>query len=640
MPNLIEVNYDQTQQSKLTNDFGMREMQEKAYEKRDAKYLLLKAPPASGKSRALMFIALDKLINQGLKKIIVAVPQKSIGSSFATTNLKQFGFYANWEVEDKYNLCIADDTKKMTKEFDEFLKSDAKILICTHATLRNTYEYLDKSKFDNTLLAIDEFHHVSSSNDNKLGELLRFLMSNSTAHIVAMTGSYFRGDNEYVLLPQDEAKFEKVTYNYYDQLNGYEHLKSLGIGYHFYTGKYTGAIGEILDTDKKTIIHIPNVNTGESEKDKHGEVDRIIDIIGTHVETTDDEVIIVKRHSDGKLLKIADLVEDDKKKRAKIDNYLFNMNSIDDMDIIIALGKAKEGFDWAYCEHALTVGYRGSLTDVIQIIGRATRDSSNKTKAQFTNLIAKPDAQNDDVTVAVNNMLKAITSSLLMEQVLAPSFKFKPRFENDDEPSKKGEIKIKGFKLPSKKVQEIFENDINDIKATILQDKDIQKTITGDIEPEVINEVLIPKIIKVKYPELNDDEVKELSQCVVIDSVVKNSDTKIEGDKKLIKMANDFINIDDLHIDLINSINPFQNAYEILSKQVTPNVLKLIQDSIGLTKIQMTTDEAIKLYNMLSDFKNKHNRLPDINASDEREKRMAEAMLFLANLKRERKNNG
>ncbi len=643
MPNLIEVNYEQTGQSKSTNNFGMREMQEKAYEKRDAKYLLLKAPPASGKSRALMFIALDKLINQGLKKVIVAVPQKSIGSSFSSTDLKQFGFYANWEVEDKYNLCITDDKKILTKEFDEFLKSDAKILICVHNTLRNTYEYLDKSKFDNVLLAIDEFHHVSSSNDNKLGELLRFLMSNTTAHIVAMTGSYFRGDNEYVLLPQDEAKFEKVTYNYYDQLNGYEYLKSLGIGYHFYTGKYTGAIGEILDTSKKTIIHIPNPNAGESEKDKHGEVDRIIDIIGDseNMEIDEHGVMHIKRHTDGKIIKIADLVEDDKKKRAKIDNYLFNMDSIDDIDIIIALGKAKEGFDWAYCEHALTVGYRGSLTDVIQIIGRATRDSSNKTKAQFTNLIAKPDAQNDDVTVAVNNMLKAITSSLLMEQVLAPSFKFKPRFENDNEPSKKGEIKIKGFKLPSsKKVLEIFESDINDIKATILQDNDIQKTITGNIEPEVINEVLIPKIIKVKYPELNDNEVKELSQCVVIDSVVKNSDTKIEGDKKLIKMANDFINIDDLNIDLINSINPFQNAYEILSKQVTPNVLKLIQDSIGLTRIKMTTDEAIKLYNMLSDFKNKHNRLPDINSSDEKEKRMAEAMLFLANLKRERANNG
>ncbi|MEA2100835.1 MAG: DEAD/DEAH box helicase [Campylobacterota bacterium] len=641
MPNLLEIDYEQTGQSKTTNEFGMREMQEKAYEKRDSQYLLLKAPPASGKSRALMFLALDKLINQGVKKVIVAVPQKSIGSSFSSTNLKQFGFYADWEVEEKYNLCVADETKKMTKEFNDFLNSKAKILVCTHSTLRNTYEYLDKSKFDNVLLAIDEFHHVSSSNDNKLGELLRFLMTNTTAHIVAMTGSYFRGDSIAVLLPEDEAKFENVTYNYYDQLNGYEYLKSLGIGYHFYRGKYTSAIGDILDPTQKTIIHIPNVNTGESEKEKHGEVDRIIDIIGTIEKVTDDEVIIVKRHLDGKLIKIADLVENNEKKRAKIDKYLFNMKSIDDMDIIIALGKAKEGFDWAYCEHALTVGYRGSLTEVIQIIGRATRDSSNKIKAQFTNLIAKPDADSDNVTVAVNNMLKAITSSLLMEQVLAPSFKFRPRFDEDTEPSKKGEIKIKGFKLPSsKKVLEIFESDINDIKATILQDKDIQSTITGNVEAEVVNEVLIPKIIKVKYPELNDEEVKELSQCVVIDSVVKNAETKIEGDKKLIKMANQFINIDDLHIDLINSVNPFQKAYEILSKQVTPNVLKLIQDSIELTRIKMTQEEAIVLYPKVQIFHKEHNKLPNIKSQNANEKRLAEAILFLNELKRERKANG
>lgn len=63
-------------------------------------------------------------------------------------------------------------------------------------------------------------------------------MAKSNAHIIAMTGSYFRGDNIPVLLPEDEAKFTKVTYTYYEQLNGYEYLKSLGIGYHFYQGRY------------------------------------------------------------------------------------------------------------------------------------------------------------------------------------------------------------------------------------------------------------------------------------------------------------------------------------------------------------------------------------------------------------------
>ena len=639
MPNLVKVDYEQTGKSKSTNEFGMREMQEKAYEQRAAKYLLLKAPPASGKSRALMFIALDKLINQGIKKVIVAVPERSIGGSFANTDLKQFGFFANWEVNPKYNLCTTEDNSSKVTAFKEFLDSDEKILICTHATLRFAFDQLNESRFNDTLLAIDEFHHVSADGENRLGEVLRNLIEKSNCHIVAMTGSYFRGDSVPVLLPEDEAKFTKVTYNYYEQLNGYEYLKSLGIGYHFYQGQYTSALNEILDTDKKTILHIPNVNSGESTKDKHREVGTILDIIGRVKEITEDGVIILQRHTDGKLIKVADLVNDEPKEREKIITYLRNIDSVDDMDLIIALGMAKEGFDWPYCEHALTVGYRSSLTEIIQIIGRATRDSENKTTAQFTNLIAQPDANNDEVKLSVNNMLKAITSSLLMEQVLAPSFKFKPRFPNDTEPPKKGELKIRGFKTPtSKKVNDIIESDLNDLKASILQDPQMLKAMPGNIEPEVINEVLIPKIIKVKYPDLDEAEVKELSQYVVIDSVVRNATIEANGDKKFIRMADKFINLDDLNIDLINSINPFQQAFEILSKQVTTGVLKLIQEAIQSTRIKMDFEEASILWPKIQEFIKEHGREPDINSANDKEKRMAECIIYLKEEKRKRAN--
>ena len=639
MPNLVNVTYAQTGKSKSTNAFGMREMQSRAYDAREAQYLLLKAPPASGKSRALMFVALDKLKNQGIKKVIVAVPEKSIGSSFSTTDLMRYGFYANWEVSDEFNLCTSTNSQGTVKTFKKFLKSDEEILVCTHATLRFAFDELEEKVFNNTLLAIDEFHHVSVDGGNKLGELLRLLMENSTAHIIAMTGSYFRGDSIPVLLPEDEEKFKKVTYDYYEQLNGYEFLKSLGIGYHFYQGRYTSAIDEVLDTDKKTILHIPNVNSGESTKDKLKEVGTILDIIGQVQEVTDDGIMLVKRHSDGKILKVADLVNDEPKEREKVVSYLRNMKHLDDMDLIIALGMAKEGFDWEYCEHALTVGYRSSLTEIIQIIGRATRDSNNKSHAQFTNLIAQPDAHNDEVKLSVNNMLKAITASLLMEQVLAPSFKFKPRFENDNEPNQKGEIKIKGFKLPSsKRVGNIVESDLNDLKATILQDADMLKAMPGSVDAEVINQVLIPKIIRLKYPELDEEEVESLRQYVVVDSVVKNAEIKEEGDKKFIKMADKFINIDELHIDLIDSINPFQKAFEILSKSVTTNVLKLIQESIESTRISMSEEEAVILYPKIVAFKQEKNRLPNINALDVLEKRMAEALIFLKNLKRERMN--
>jgi len=255
MPNLLEETYEQTGKSKSTNELGMRDMQQKAYEAKDAQYLLLKAPPASGKSRALMFIALDKLKNQGIKKVIVAVPERSIGGSFTSTDLKSHGFFASWNVNQKYNLCTTEDNASKVETFKEFLQSDEEILICTHATLRFAFEQLDASKFNDTLVAIDEFHHVSADGENRLGEVLRTLIEKSSAHIVAMTGSYFRGDSVPVLLPEDEAKFVKVTYNYYEQLNGYEYLKSLGIGYHFYQGQYTSALDEVLDTDKKTILH-------------------------------------------------------------------------------------------------------------------------------------------------------------------------------------------------------------------------------------------------------------------------------------------------------------------------------------------------------------------------------------------------
>ena len=635
MPNIVDVTYAQTGESTSVNQYGMRQMQERAYAARNAQYLLLKAPPASGKSRALMFVALDKLINQGIKKVIVAVPERSIGGSFGTTNLMMHGFYADWEPNPLYNLCTPGGEGSKVEAFKKFLSSDEKILICTHSTLRFAFEQLEESKFNGTLLAIDEFHHVSVDGESRLGELLRSIMTKSDAHIVAMTGSYFRGDSIPILLPEDESKFTKVTYNYYEQLNGYEYLKSLGIGYHFYQGKYTSAINEILDTDKKTILHIPNVNSGESTKDKHKEVDTILDMIGVVERVDEDGVIYVKRHGDGKIIKVADLVNDDPKDREKIVTYLRNIDCMEDMDLIIALGMAKEGFDWPYCEHALTVGYRSSLTEIIQIIGRATRDSDNKTHAQFTNLIAQPDATDTAVKLSVNNMLKAITASLLMEQVLAPNFKFKPRADNDTEPNQPGEMKIRGFKKPtSKRVQDIIESDLNDLKATILQDDTMIKAMPGNVDPEVINKVLIPKIIKVKYPDLSEDEVEQLRQHVVVDSVIKNGEIKESGGKQFISMAGKFVNIDDLHIDLIDSVNPFQRAFEILSKSVTTQVLKLIQESIEATRIQMSEEEAIILWPKINAFIKDKGRQPDLNAFDAQEKRMAEAIVFLKDLKR------
>ena len=300
-------------------------MQELAYARRGEQYLLIKSPPASGKSRALMFIALDKLNHQGLQQAIIVVPERSIGASFADEPLSRFGFYWDWQVAPQWNLCNApgaDDVKvakSKVKAVGEFLASADKTLVCTHATFRFAVDELGVEAFDQRLIAIDEFHHVSSHPDNKLGSQLGEFMARDKAHIVAMTGSYFRGDSQAVLSPADEARFETVTYTYYEQLNGYEWLKSLDIGYFFYTGRYVDAVTKVLDPALKTIVHIPNVNARESLKDKQREVDEIMNGLGDWKGVDPATGFHQVQTATGRLLKVADLVDDsDPARRSRV----------------------------------------------------------------------------------------------------------------------------------------------------------------------------------------------------------------------------------------------------------------------------------------------------------------------------------
>lgn len=640
MNNIFNATYQQTGKSISTNEMGMREMQKRIYEKFSSQYLLLKAPPASGKSRALMFVALEKLRHHLIRKVIVAVPERSIGKSFASTNLKDNGFHTNWIVNRKYDLCTPGGDSLKTKTFSEFMNDEEEnILICTHSTLRFAYEKIGKDKFNDCLLAIDEFHHVSAETDSKLGELLRSIMAETNAHILAMTGSYFRGDCVAVLRPSDERQFEKVTYNYYEQLNGYKYLKSLGIGFHFYNGVYLNALQnpQVLNLSKKTIIYIPNVNSAESTKEKYMEVDHILSCIGNY-EYTDEYGIYHIKTADDNELKIADLVNDtDYEQRDKIMDYLRNVQGPEDIDMIIALGMAKEGFDWPYCETTLTIGYRGSLTEIVQIIGRCTRDSCNKEHAQFINLVAEPNANREEIVESVNNILKAISASLLMEEVIAPKYNFKPKNPNGYGGNSDSQIDdgsghtmyINGFReIRSDKVKDIIQNDLVDIKARILQDPNVQHAIGQQVPAETINNGLIPKVIREVIPDLTEEETHELSTYIVVDSVLSHKDVKDINGQKFLEFADKMINVTELNLDLIYSVNPFMDAYEILSKNLDAKVFKSIQTYIKSMRVDVTEDEAKVLWPKVTEFAKKMQREPSLDSNDAYERRLAEVLLY------------
>lgn len=676
----VSVTYAQNGSSTKSNELGMRAMQERAFEKRGEQYLLIKSPPASGKSRALMFIALDKLHNQGLKQALVVVPEKSIGASFNDEPLSQFGFWADWTVAPKWNLCNSPGTDGgKVKSVVAFLESDDRILVCTHATFRFAVEKLGVEAFDDRLIAVDEFHHVSASEDNILGQQLNDFISRDRVHVVAMTGSYFRGDAAPILLPENEAKFDTVTYTYYEQLNGYKHLKTLDIGYFFYSGSYADDILKVLDPTEKTILHIPNVNSRESTKDKHREVEHIIDALGDWQGTDPVTGFQLVKTSGGKILKIADLVDDETAKRDRVSTALKDpaqKNNRDHVDIIIALGMAKEGFDWIWCEHALTVGYRASLTEIVQIIGRATRDAKGKTRARFTNLIAEPDAAETAVTEAVNDTLKAIAASLLMEQVLAPRFNFTPKTpqsgpvdgfdygEGGYDPKKTNvgfndkdgqfQIEIKGLAEPkSKEARRICQEDLTDVITAFVQDKPTLERglfdgghAGGETLPEELTQVRMGKIVGAKFPELDAEDQEAVRQHAVAAlnltqkakeiALSSSQDPQTSGNTALIDGVRKFaLDVRELDIDLIDRINPFGEAYAILAKTMSEQSLKQIGAIISAKKVQLSPDEARDLARRAVKFKQERGRLPDITSSDAWEKKMAEGVAYLARMKQE-----
>jgi superfamily II DNA or RNA helicase len=670
----VSITTSRTGASSKANALGMRAMQERAYAKRGEQYLLIKSPPASGKSRALMFIALDKLNNQGLRQAIVVVPERSIGGSFADEDLSQFGFYWDWKVAPQWNLCNAPGVdeprvaKSKVEAVRKFLTSTDKVLVCTHATFRFAVEELGVEAFDGRLIAIDEFHHVSTNPDNKLGSQLGAFIARGEVHLVAMTGSYFRGDSKAVLGPADEARFETITYTYYEQLNGYNWLKSLDIGYFFYTGRYVDAVAKVLDSALKTIVHIPNVNARESLKDKEREVNEIMGALGDWQGVDPATGFHLVKGMDGRILKVADLVDDsDAARRSRVLTALKDpaqKDNRDHVDVIIALGMAKEGFDWIWCEHALTIGYRSSLTEIVQIIGRATRDAEGKERARFTNLIAEPTAEQSTVAEAVNDMLKAISASLLMEQVLAPRYEFTPRNTGPKEGFDYGEegykddghnvgvntdtgqihLEINGLVTPqSQEATRICKEDLNEVVTSFLQDKTVLERGLFDKEntlPEELTQLRMGKIVRERYPELSEGDQEAIRQHAIAAmnitqqakmalAQVDASGGAAQGNTDLLVGVRKFVNVRDLDIDLIDRINPFDAAYAVLAKAMDEKSLRQVQASIAAKKVSIPEEEARELAKRALLFKNERGRLPDISSADAWEKRMAEGVAAL-----------
>jgi hypothetical protein len=154
------------------------------------------------------------------------------------------------------------------------------------------------------------------------------------------------------------------------------------------------------------------------------------------------------------------------------------------------------------------------------------------------------------------------------------------------------------------------------------------------------------KIIREKYPDLSDQDQEAIRQRAIaalnlIQVAGKNlavgsgsSNTAlIDGIRRYVT------DVRELNVDLIDSINPFGEAYNILAKTMNEERLRQVQSAIAGRRVQLTPDEARDLAKRALKFKNERGRLPSITSQDAWERRMAEGVAFLARMKQE-KNNG
>jgi hypothetical protein len=265
-------------------------------------------------------------------------------------------------------------------------------------------------------------------------------------------------------------------------------------------------------------------------------------------------------------------------------------------------------------------------------------------------------------------MLKAISASLLMEQVLAPRYEFTPKNTGPKEGFDYGEegykedghnigvntatgqihLEINGLTTPqTPEATRICKEDLNEVVTSFLQDKTVLERGLFDKDntlPEELTQLRMGKIVRERYPELSDTDQEAIRQHAIaamnITQQAKlalasadaqgSADVGSLGNTALIDGVRKFVNVRDLDIDLIDRINPFDAAYAVLAKAMDEKSLRQVQASIAAKRLSIPEDEARDLARRALQFKNERGRLPDINSSDAWEKKMAEGVAALA----------
>ena len=420
--------------------------QKKMYRKLKKFYFwLINAPMGSGKSLGIQFVAYYRLKEDSKLRVIIAVPQLNISAGFKEEQL-QFPNGERCDWIPLHNLCSPSADSNIT-QLGSFLRDKAskhvimdRVAICSHSTLVQTYQKYPES-FKDVLIIVDEAHHIQYGKvrlnaaageieiANKLGDLVRYCLKISDKKNISLgftTATYFRGDR-CPIIPDEHAKsFKRFNLPYDEYLETMKNLTSYSFDFVLFGNAFEHAVRERFGKEiKKTIVYIPPVGSSYSSGDKYKDVHKVYESIAQRknpkIVKHRDGVTEVKRGN--KWIRVVDLV-DEKKRKEKQD--IINDDHLSDesnIDVIVALGMFKEGANWKHAEECLIVGYRGSLVELIQCMGRLFRDKEGKTHVSVYQLLPFSFHQVKDkekFREGLNTLMKGIFASMLLEDVLLP----------------------------------------------------------------------------------------------------------------------------------------------------------------------------------------------------------------------------
>ena len=534
---------------------GLRPFQNQVYQHRDEKIIVINAMTGAGKSICSQTIALHKLADGQIKRVIIAVPQKSIGVNFREYPVAAF------EHADKYRVSLdLIDTNNTTERLQQFLEHGEGICICTHSTLIASAP--SESQFHDTLLVVDEAHHVSASEEamNHLGFCVTNSME-SSGHTLLMTATPFRSDAAAVV-PQGfdyVSSFFSIT----EFLKDCVHLHGINTEFDIHEcDSYLERINEI-DFSRKTAIYIPVTDSYEvrglfDKESKQEHITELVNQIGTPQGRDENGFYLVER--EGKVLRIADLVNDEGEQQEALDST----RKTGECDIVLSMSKAKEGWDYPCIEQVVIVGARGSLSDTLQMIGRGVRDYPGK-ETCFVRILAQiADVSSEDVREQTSRFLKTVYCAQLLEDIMIPASLFNlRRIPKDDG----GQEDI----LP--KVKDAIEDTaINARIGEAIRNLPISVQLGSKSE---IQEAVLG-IIRKELPDMNEAELEQFERALKTARFIRQEVIQ----KELSLEFAGTINVDDIDFAVIDDMSHVADAVEVLAKGMGLERFELLRDSL------------------------------------------------------------